>query len=116
MPLGYPEMPRNFGNQFANNTLTMSGTSGGGPSGSTVGSTAFLVNTQNFGFVASLIKVNVDAGALYLNLSGNVATTADFKLTSGDLLTDFYDIGSGVAGISFAATSTAPTFRMGAWG
>ena len=81
------------------------------------------VNTQAFNFGAALMKIVVDSGGpIYVQLNGNAATTADYKLTSADTLTDWYDVGSPFSGISIAqqytsAVSTAGlTARIGAWG
>src|SRR5215831_2872573 len=76
---------------------------------STVASTGVLSSTAaiDWGFNAALVKMVIDSGGpAYLRLVGNTASTSDYKLTSGDTLTDWYDIGVGLAGISITATST----------
>jgi hypothetical protein len=70
-----------------------------------------------FGFGAGLAKAIVDSGGpAYIQLNGQPATTNDYKLTSGDLLTDWYNIGVPISGMSVASTSTALAMRVGAWG
>lgn len=98
-----------FVNSFANNNFSATSTS--------LGSTSILTGHLNFGFNAALVKAAMDVGNGYLNFqSTNLASTNDFKLSSGDTIQDFYCFGVGLAGMSFAATSTAAIMRMGAWG
>lgn len=110
MPLqGYPDgQPRSFPNHFAaivNSTSTV------------LGSTSPTAGFAAFGFNASLVKLRVDAGTAYVALnSTGLATTGDFKMTTDDLITDFYGCGGGIAGLSFTATSTSAVLRIGAWG
>lgn len=100
MPLAYPDkQARSYGNQFAQNVLSSG------------------LSNVDFGFGAGLIKMVVDSGGpAYVQLNGQPATTNDYKLTSGDLLTDWYNIGVPQSGVSFAATSTVLNMRVGAWG
>lgn len=99
-----------FVNSFANNNFSATSTVQSG-------STSVLTGHLNFGFNAALLKAAMDVGTGYMNFqTTNAATTGDFKLTSGDTIQDFYCFGVGLAGMSFAATSTAATMRMGAWG
>lgn len=113
MPLisGYPDgQPRNFPNQFAGAISTTSTVESG--------STGFLTSTaaRSFGFGAALLKTVVDGGGpAYLQFNSNVVTTADYRLSTGDALTDWYDF-SPFSGISIGATSTALSMRIGAWG
>ena len=100
---------RSFPNQFSG-ALTATSTSN---------STGTLQTTGavDFGFNAGLIKMVIDAGGpAYVQFNGNQATTGDYRLSSADTLTDWYDIGVGVAGISLCATSTVLSMRLGAWG
>lgn len=110
---GYPDgMPAGFSNQFASQIVgtTSTGAVGGG-------STGVLTTTLNFNFGAGLMKVVIDSGGpAYVQLNGNTASTADYKMTSGDLLTDWYNIGVPFSRVSLAATSTALNMRVGAWG
>jgi len=101
---------RSYPNQFS---AAFGSTSTGG------GSTGTLLSTgmTDFGFPAALAKVVIDAaGPAYLQLNGNPATTNDMRLTTGDGVIDFYDMGVGLSGISICATSTGMTGRLGAWG
>ncbi len=76
-----------------------------------------LSNTLDFGFQAGLIKIIVNAaGPAYIQMNGSVATTADYQLSTGDTLTDWYNVGAGLSGLSIAATSTGMSLRVGAWG
>jgi hypothetical protein len=96
--------------QFAT-TLTTTSTASG--------STGFLLSTQaaDFGFNAALLKIAADgAGSAYVQLNGNPATSSDFKLSTGDAMADWYDVGSGVCGVSIGSTSTSFSGRIGAWG
>lgn len=100
---------RSFANQYA---VVLTATS-------TSGSTGVLQSTGavDFGFCAGILKMVIDVGGpAYIQLNGQTATTADYKLTSGDTLTDWYDIGVGMSGLSLCATSTALSMRVGAWG
>lgn len=102
---------RSFSNQFAVGVLSTTTTS--------LGSTNVLTSLQaiDFGFVAGLMKLVVDSGGpAYLQLNGQTASTADYRLSSGDTLTDWYDVGAGFSGISITATSTGLSMRVGAWG
>lgn len=106
MPL---DQARSFANSFANNNLSVSSTG--------AGSTAPVTAGLGFGFNASLVKVIVDVGTVYLNFTSTIlATTSDHKQTSGDGPQDYYTFGVPVGGMCFAATSTAPAVRVGAWG
>ena len=100
MPVAYPDrMPKSQANQYGQ-TLLSSG----------------LV-APDFGFGAGLIKLVVNSGGpAYIQMNGQVATTNDYPLTSGDLLTDWYNIGVPVNGLSIVSTSTALSIRVGAWG
>ena len=101
---GYPDGPATQRvNQFAS-VITGS---------TSTGATAFP-----FGFAASLMKLVIDSGGpAFLQLNGNAATTSDFKLSSSDLITDFYDMGIGISGLSVTpGTSTVLSMRIGAWG
>lgn len=110
---GYPDgQPVSVPNQ---NTGALGATS-------TVGnaSTGALTNSSGvtyFGFNASLMKIIIDSGGpAYIQLNGNLATTADYRVTSGDTLTDWYDLGVSFGAISICATSTGLSGRFGAWG
>lgn len=70
--------------------------------------------TVDFGFDAGLVRLVVDTGTLYVRLS-TTPSTDGFKMTSGETH-DFYNAGVGVRGLALASTSTAPTYRLGAWG
>ncbi len=85
---------------------------------SIVGSTSTGPTAVDFGFGASLMKFIVNSGGpVYLQFNGNPATTNDYQLSSGDLLTDWYDFGVQISGFSFTpGTSTVLSVRMGAWG
>lgn len=109
MPLGYPDgMPHSVPNQWSDPAIVTT---------STVGSTGVLQYASAFGFNAGLMKVIVDSGGpCYMRLSTGPASTSDYKLTSGDLLTDWYDVGVPWSGLSLCATSTALAARAGAWG
>lgn len=105
MPLsGYPDgQPTSRPNQFASNI---------------VGTTSTGSIPLAFGFNAGLMKLSIDGGGpVFISLDGNPASTQSYKLTSGDLLTDWYDVGIPWAGINyFQGTSTALQMRIGAWG
>lgn len=84
-----------------------------------LGSTAVLTNTvaTDFGFQAAVLKLCADAaGPAYVRLDGQVASTADFAVSTGDGLIDWYDLGTGLSGVSITATSTGLKVRLGAWG
>jgi hypothetical protein len=107
---GYPEgQPKSFANQFADNAITAT---------STAVSTGALQYGAAFGFGAGLMKLVVDSGGpAYVRInSTGPATTADYKLTSGDLLTDWYNVGVPFSGVALCATSTGLNARVGAWG
>lgn len=73
--------------------------------------------TVDFGFPMALVKFVVDSGGpAYIQFNGNPATTLSYPLTSGDFLTDWYDFGIQVSGVSIATTSTGLNMRVGAWG
>lgn len=111
MPLGYPNGPgASFVNSFANNSFSATSTV-------VSGSTSVLTGHVQFGFNAALVKAAMDVSNAYLNFQSTfLASTNDFKLSSGDAMQDFYCFGVGSAGMSWAATSTAALMRMGAWG
>ena len=107
MPLrGYPDgIAGGFPNQYGNVGNT--------------GSTGSI--GHGFGFAAALTKiVNDGPGPIYLDLrTTSGATTGGsnlYQLNTGDLLTDFYDVGVTIIGLSYATTSTANNTRLGAWG
>lgn len=102
---GYPDgQPKSFPNQFASN-FTSTGLIG-----------------FNFGFNAGLIKIIIDGGGpAYIDLTGTgghagAQTTNGYRLSSADLLTDWYNVGVPHAGMALSATSTSLTGRVGAWG
>lgn len=98
MPLSTPSFPNQFG-QTVNFTST----------GADVG----------FGFTAALVKVyNDSAKSIYVNLQSTTGATTgpnmyELRACSGD---DFYDLGVGIGGLSFVATSSGGNVRIGAWG
>lgn len=101
---------RSYPNQFSANITTTSTGSG---------STGFLLSTgaADFGFNAALLKMIVNgAGPAYIQFNGNPATTNDYQLSTGDTLTDWYDIGAGASTLSIGSTSTGFSMRLGAWG
>jgi hypothetical protein len=104
---------RSFPNQFANSLVSTTSTVANGPN---LGSTGSLYATLDFGFQAALMKIIVNSGTAYLQLNGQTATTNDYQLTTGDTLTDWYDVNEGMSGISVCATSTAMSLRLGSWG
>jgi hypothetical protein len=107
---GYPDgQPKSFASQAQDNAITAT---------STVVSTGALQYGANFGFGAGLMKLVVDSGGpAYVSLkSTGPATTGDYKLTSGDLLTDWYNVGVPFSGFCLCATSTSLVARYGAWG
>lgn len=87
-------------------------------SGATTPSTSTSPSTFDFKFGAGLVKMVIDSGGpAFIQFNGNPATTGDYKLTSGDFLTDWYNIGVTVSGVSVhGGTSTALNMRVGAWG
>lgn len=112
MPLGtYPDgQPKSFSNQYSNNSITATSTVASG-------STGFLTNTLDFKFGSGLIKAIIDGGGpAYVQFNGQAATTNDYKLSSADLLTDWYTVGIPISGVSIGATSTSLAMRIGAWG
>jgi hypothetical protein len=101
-----------YPSQYSSGTITTTSTVSSNSTG-TLNST----QANDWGFNAALVKIVIDGGGpAYLQLNGQSATTNDYKLSSGDTLTDWYDIGVGLAGISVAATSTGISMRIGAWG
>jgi hypothetical protein len=103
---------RQFPNQFAQAVVNTTSTGAAG-----AGSTSVLTNTLDFGYQMGLMKIIVNAvGPAYIQMNGQTATTNDYQLSTGDTLTDWYDIGCGLSGISIAATSTGMSLRIGAWG
>ena len=90
-------LPKSYPNQYAANPASS-------------GATAL-----DFGFDAGLVKLMVDVGSIYVQLDGNAATTVSFKLTSGEQH-DFYDLGVPMRGLAYTSTSTAASFRIGAFG
>jgi hypothetical protein len=102
---------RSFHNQYSAALNTTSTGAAG------AGSTGALSATVDFGFPAALLKLSVQSGGpAYLQLNGQTATTADYPLSTGDALVDWYDVGVGLSGLSFMSTSTGTVLRVGAWG
>lgn len=105
---------RSFPNQFANPLISTTSTVASGPN---LGSTGALYSNLDFGFQAAFMKLSVNGGgSCYVQMNGQTATTNDFQLTTGDTLTDWYDVNAAMSGISVCATSTAMSLRVGAWG
>lgn len=103
---------RSFPSQFSVGVLVTTSTVN-------AASTSVLTSTTaaDFGFQAALIKTVVDAsGPAYLRFDGQIASTSDFPLTTGDTVMDWYNFGTGASGVSICATSTAFKMRIGAWG
>lgn len=73
-----------------------------------------------FGFNAGLVRVTNDgAGSAWLKFAsteGGLASTADYRLSSGEAL-ELRGMGAGIGGLCLHATSTGgPSVRIGAWG
>lgn len=70
-----------------------------------------------FGFNASFVRVKNDAAkSVYVRLNSTTgATTADHEVASSEDM-QWYDLGVGVAGLSYCATSSGGAIRVGAWG
>jgi hypothetical protein len=74
-------------------------------------------NDHGFGFNAALLRItNRSAKSVYITLGSTTGgTTGGHEIGSSEDI-QFYDIGTGVAGLSYAASSSGVGLCIGAWG